>query len=39
VGRPGHKIVSAGAVNLHFRVIGVNSWLRHDLDEPFLQST
>jgi len=39
VGRTRLKIVSAGAVNLNFCVIWVNSWLRHDLDEPFLQSS
>ena len=39
VGGASLKIVSAGAMNLDCCVLWVNSWLRHDLGEPFLQST
>jgi hypothetical protein len=35
----GLEIVSAGAMYLDCCVLWVNSWLRHDLDEPFLQSS
>jgi hypothetical protein len=39
VGGTRFKCVSARAVNLNWSVRGVNSWLWHDLERPFLQSS